>query len=163
VADFVPQTGSTLQTRHDREGDRVGVSGLLVFIAGLVALLIATLLALTVVMSLLSREENSLRVLAPPRFKDEVPPFPAPRLQEDPAAELERMKQVERARLTSYGWVDQKAGIARIPVERALEIAAQKGLPSWPPPPGASALPGPVRDSAAAPKASDDARGGKKP
>ena len=39
------------------------------------------------------------------------------------------MMREERARIASYGWVDKKAGIARIPVDRAMDILAQKGLP----------------------------------
>ena len=40
------------------------------------------------------------------------------------------MREEERDRLSSYGWVDRKAGIARIPVDRAIEILAKKGLPT---------------------------------
>ncbi len=32
--------------------------------------------------------------------------------------------------LSSYGWVDQKAGIARIPIARAIDIVAAQGLPA---------------------------------
>ncbi|HEX3730011.1 MAG TPA: hypothetical protein VHV47_09410 [Opitutaceae bacterium] len=32
-----------------------------------------------------------------------------------------------RARLTGYGWVDRRAGIVRIPVERAMELMAASG------------------------------------
>jgi hypothetical protein len=34
--------------------------------------------------------------------------------------------------LYGYGWVDQKNGIAHIPIQDAIEILAQKGLPSRP-------------------------------
>lgn len=34
--------------------------------------------------------------------------------------------------LSSYGWVDQKNDIARIPISRAIDIVAQKGLPARP-------------------------------
>ena len=33
------------------------------------------------------------------------------------------------AAAASYAWVDENAGIARIPLERAKEIVAQEGLP----------------------------------
>jgi hypothetical protein len=36
----------------------------------------------------------------------------------------------EDAQLYSYGWVDKNAGIAHIPIQRAIELTAQKGLPS---------------------------------
>jgi hypothetical protein len=41
------------------------------------------------------------------------------------------MLQAENARLQSYGWVDRSAGIARMPIYRAMEFVVQQGLPSW--------------------------------
>ena len=38
--------------------------------------------------------------------------------------------QAEEAALNSYGWVDKDAGIVKIPVDRAMEILAKKGLPA---------------------------------
>jgi hypothetical protein len=35
------------------------------------------------------------------------------------------------------GWVDQKDDIAQIPVDDAMQLIAQKGLPAVPPPPAA--------------------------
>src|SRR5512146_1568074 len=40
--------------------------------------------------------------------------FPAPRLQPDPIADLNRFRQREEEVLNSYGWVDQKAGTVRV-------------------------------------------------
>ena len=34
--------------------------------------------------------------------------------------------------LNSYGWVDEKAGVAHIPIERAMELIAQRKLPVCP-------------------------------
>jgi hypothetical protein len=52
-----------------------------------------------------------------------------------PERELALMRQEERRVLEGYGWVNQAGGIARIPVERALEWVAEHGLPPAPPPP----------------------------
>ena len=38
--------------------------------------------------------------------------------------------------LDSYGWVDPDKGIVRIPIDQAIDIVAQKGLPSKPSPTG---------------------------
>jgi DNA-binding GntR family transcriptional regulator len=40
------------------------------------------------------------------------------------------MLAAETAILHSYGWVDRDAGIVRIPIERAIEILAERGLPT---------------------------------
>ncbi len=50
---------------------------------------------------------------------------PAPRLQTDPIGELEALRAEEDALLGSYGWVDRDAGIARIPIERAIELRVE--------------------------------------
>ena len=55
---------------------------------------------------------------------------PEPRLQKDPAMDLQQFRAGEEAVLHSYGWVDPEKGIVRIPVERAMELVAKEGLPS---------------------------------
>lgn len=54
---------------------------------------------------------------------------PEPRLRPDPRADLAAMRAAEEKVLTTYGWVDREAGVVRIPIERAMEIVAEKGLP----------------------------------
>ena len=44
--------------------------------------------------------------------------------------ELRQMRAAEEAVLNSYGWVDKDSGRVRIPIERAMEILAKKGLPA---------------------------------
>lgn len=44
--------------------------------------------------------------------------------------------------LNSYGWVDEKAGVAHIPIERAMELIRERGLPVYVPGSADSATPG---------------------
>ena len=53
-----------------------------------------------------------------------------PRLQSDPHAVLLAMRQAEDSVLTTYGWVNRDSGIVRLPIDRAMELLAHKGLPS---------------------------------
>lgn len=55
---------------------------------------------------------------------------PPPRLQSSPAAELQELRAAEDALLGSYGWVSREAGVIHIPIERAMELTGQRGLPS---------------------------------
>jgi hypothetical protein len=57
---------------------------------------------------------------------------PQPRLQIGAHNELREMRAGEDTVLNSYGWVDRDAGIVRIPVDRAMEVLAAKGLPVRP-------------------------------
>ncbi|MFY9640281.1 MAG: hypothetical protein WCD20_07905 [Rhodomicrobium sp.] len=54
-------------------------------------------------------------------------PFPAPQLQTSPLADLEKLQNVQRARIERYGWIDESKGLLRIPIGRAMEIVASKG------------------------------------
>ncbi len=58
--------------------------------------------------------------------------FPQPVLQPDDVADLNKMRANEETVLNSYGWVDQKAGVAHIPIDDAIKAVAQQGLPSRP-------------------------------
>ena len=44
----------------------------------------------------------------------------------DRAALLAEHRAAELAAATTYGWVDQKAGIVRLPLDRAMELVAQE-------------------------------------
>ena len=57
---------------------------------------------------------------------------PEPRLQVSPVLDLKAIRAAEDQILSSYGWVDEKAGVARIPIARAVDLLAARGLPSRP-------------------------------
>jgi hypothetical protein len=57
---------------------------------------------------------------------------PEPRLQGSPQLDMKKLLLDEDAVLNHYAWVDPDRGIVRLPVDRALEIIAQKGLPRFP-------------------------------
>jgi hypothetical protein len=87
---------------------------------------------------------------------DPIPP--GPRLQPAPPRDMAELRAEDQKILGTYGWVDQAGGVARIPVDRAISILAERGLPKTPPP-AASARPGEVTSAApAAPAASASAK-----
>jgi hypothetical protein len=59
---------------------------------------------------------------------------PQPRIQPSagqlqvPSEDLLQFRAAEEKTLTTYGWVDRAQGIARIPVDRAEDLALQKHL-----------------------------------
>jgi hypothetical protein len=59
--------------------------------------------------------------------------FPRPRLQTDDGnQDVADLHARESLLLDNYSWADQKAGKVRIPIERAMELIAQRGLPVAP-------------------------------
>ena len=57
-------------------------------------------------------------------------PTPEPRLSVEPGEELKTLRSEEDAMLKSYGWIDRDKGVVRIPIDRAIEILAERGLPA---------------------------------
>ena len=57
---------------------------------------------------------------------------PEPRLQTTPWTELRSLRTEEQQYLNSYGWVDEKLGVARIPISKAKEMLLQRGVPVRP-------------------------------
>jgi hypothetical protein len=60
---------------------------------------------------------------------------PEPRLQVSAPLDLNEARAAETATLNSYAWIDEKGGIVRIPIERAMELVARRGLPARAEPP----------------------------
>jgi hypothetical protein len=76
-----------------------------------------------------------------------LPPSPMPLLQGAPGRDstatkdkptllpledMERVRNEANQKISSYGWVDKTGGIARIPIDRAKDMIAEKGLPALP-------------------------------
>src|SRR5262249_24512097 len=88
---------------------------------------------------------------------------PEPRLQTAPNDDIRTLRAQEDQVLNEYGPADRATGTARIPIERAIEILVQTGLPEPPQPPASLAAPGgagarahpPARAPAAAPRGRD--------
>ncbi len=49
-----------------------------------------------------------------------------PRLQRTPAADLQAIRKDEQEILASYGWVDEKAGVVRIPIDEAMKLITER-------------------------------------
>jgi len=53
---------------------------------------------------------------------------PEPRLQVTPESDLKQMRADEEQIMHQYAWLDPDKGIVRIPIERAMDLVAQRGL-----------------------------------
>jgi len=68
------------------------------------------------------------RIVPPDAYKK----FPQPRLERNERLEINEFRLHEEQKLNSYGWVDQNAGVVRIPITQAMQLIAQRGLPTTP-------------------------------
>jgi len=57
---------------------------------------------------------------------------PEPRLQRYPARDMRELRAAQEQIANQYAWIDPDKGIVRIPVDRAMDLIAQRGLPLAP-------------------------------
>ena len=93
--------------------------------------LFLTLVLVVVAMARLFRYFAASQSLGPPAspFSDVRVLPPPPRLEVEPHRDLERWRADQEALLAGYGWVDRKAGMVRIPINRAMDLLVDRGLP----------------------------------
>jgi hypothetical protein len=76
--------------------------------------------------------------LSPPPLAIEAhgnPMPPEPRIQNAPRLDLEGQRAFENSVLNKYWWVDRQKGVVGIPIERAMEMLVQRGIPPQTAPP----------------------------
>ena len=115
--------------RHE-ESD-VDIRAIFGFGAGMVAVGIVLALAVFVLFRYFNaREGAKVAPEYPLAVTDENRLPPEPRLQINPREDLQSLRANEDAILSGYGWVDKNAGIVRIPIDRAMTLTLQRGLPA---------------------------------
>lgn len=144
-------------TEHPRgpshEASDVRAKGVLSFLIGLAAAAIVVSVGIWAVFHLLARAARSEdRPLAPNVAKSMARLPPYPRLEARPLAPRARLNANEKARLSGYGWVDRNAGTVHIPIDRAMDLIVERGLPLTRPAAASQAAPpAPVRSPTSAP------------
>jgi hypothetical protein len=134
MTDHRPATPDPQNLGH--EPDTPYAARILMISAGLVLLVAFALVAMYSLLALLNYETPERR---PPSLVTLPPPPPAgPVLNPDQPRQLRELREREDNLLTHYEWVDRSQGIARIPIDRAMAILADRVLsPSAEQPPGA--------------------------
>ena len=114
---------------HHEESD-VDILAIFGFGGGLMAVAVVVLLVIYVLFGFFdSRERATVPAEYPLAAQtDRVPP--EPRLQEHPRDDLSELRAREDEILSSYGWVDRNAGIVRIPIDAAMKLTLERGLPA---------------------------------
>jgi hypothetical protein len=54
---------------------------------------------------------------------------PGPQLQVSPPADWQTFFARQETEANTYGWVNRTAGVVRVPIERAMDLFLQQGLP----------------------------------
>ena len=126
--------GELVNPDVQHETSDVAVRPILLSAAAFVGMTALSLLVLWIFFRILDRQAERAQPapvsLVRPQ-KGFVPP--GPRLQvrnTAPTLEMQRMRQHEERILTTYGMVDRQRGSARMPIEEAMRMTVQRGLPA---------------------------------
>ena len=88
----------------------------------------ACLIAATWLFGFFAARRTQEDVLPSPLARVEPPPGPV--LQVHAPTDPSRLRIEEDTTLSTYGWVDRGAGIVRIPIEQAMQLLTERGLPT---------------------------------
>jgi hypothetical protein len=122
----------------------IGIGGVLYFLLGLAVAGVIANFAVSGLYSFLEKRNEAEQTSASPlvtgtpadtrhlpadskKYLDQN--FPAPQLETDERGQLDSIRNNEAQALSSYGWIDQQAGTVRIPIDRAMDLIAERGLP----------------------------------
>lgn len=106
-------------------------ANLSIIIWGAVGLVVATIIIMVLVWGMFNilkktdQTESAEQQVSPLAIPGQLPP--EPRLQVRPYEELQVLRAHEEDVLSHYGWQDQKNGIVRIPIDKAMDIVARQG------------------------------------
>jgi hypothetical protein len=107
------------------ENKDIKIRGILVSMVVLALSIVAVELLMGLWMAVYVRRDHELSRQAPPAELR----FPSPELQGNPGADMKKFLAVEGQSLDGYGWHDEKAHIARLPIARGIDTVLAHGLP----------------------------------
>lgn len=122
---------------HDDEAlhepNTVNIPGVTMFLIALaVAVVVAFLLLHGLFRYFDARKAREAPPISPLATGVRLPPEPrlqgAPGSVSSPTQDIRRFLEQEKQTLNSYGWIDQRNGIIRIPIEQAKRLIEQRGL-----------------------------------
>lgn len=124
---------AALQLGH--ETTDVSVKGLFIFAGSLLTVLLVVLIGVVILFKgygFLDRYIDKRRAQGEPGSNSLVrvqPNYQGPLLQIRPEQDLHAMQQANANDLRGYAWADRGQGIVRLPIDRAMELVAERGLP----------------------------------
>ena len=116
---------------HHEESD-INLRALVWFVVVLTVIVLAVDVVCWGMFKLMNRYEASNEPYVTPLAVPVGQEPPEPRLQKTPWTDLQQLRTQQHEYLNSYGWVDERLGVARIPIAKAKEMLLKKGIPVRP-------------------------------
>jgi hypothetical protein len=135
--------GHGVAVETDRISTRIVVGfGVVVLAMAVVAAVLMAVLFRTLDRGAETQDEKVIAAAGLEQGGNEIPPLP--RLQIHPVKHWMDFQTAERERLTTYGWMDRGTGVVHIPIDRAIELIAERGVGPLPQAPMALPAPAPT-------------------
>jgi hypothetical protein len=112
------------------EHSDVDIRGILAFCVGLIVVALIVQGSIYLLFRYFTAQEAARTTTEYPLAVGQERLPPEPRLQTNPRGDLQELRTREEELLGSYGWVDKDSGVVRIPVEQALKLTLERGLPA---------------------------------
>jgi len=112
---------------QEREARDLSLAVLGVSLVLLAVVVAAAMGGMGLILGALETREEGRQPESSPLAVEPTPP--QPRLETLPGELRRRREAAQQQVLESYAWLDRQQGIVRIPVERAMEVLAERGLP----------------------------------
>jgi hypothetical protein len=132
MADHAGPHADHIEVTH--EASDVNIRAILIFAGGLLALAAVVYFVVWLLFGYFDRRETRASGVRtyPLAVGQEHRLPPEPRLQTNPRQDLKDLRDSEDTLLKSYRWVDRNGGVVRIPIDEAMKLTLQRGLPSRP-------------------------------
>jgi hypothetical protein len=104
------------------------IGGLLKFGFWLAMILVVTLVAMKFTYHFYARMEPLGAPASPFTNVRQIPSGPL--LQAEPHTDLQTYCEAQEQQVNTYGWVDKQGGVVRLPVDRAMDLLLERGLPT---------------------------------
>lgn len=120
------------ELRHEEiDFERTDINARGTFITG-VSVLVGMWIVVALLFFFFAYLKHERAVSSPPPLPVEAhgnPMPPEPRLQASPRLDLKAFRAREDWELNHYHWIDKAKGTVAIPIERAMEMVAARGIP----------------------------------
>jgi hypothetical protein len=124
---------------NDFEREDLSPAGVMYFMAGLAVVVVLIYVIVSGMYRFLDNYERKHQAAMSPMITPKpdtraITPedplsFPQPRLESDERTQFTGYILNQDQKLMTYDWVDKNNGVVRIPIDRAMDLVVQRGLP----------------------------------
>lgn len=118
-----------VNSNRGHETTDASARAVITFAVGLFVFIVAAMVIVWVTFTYFVKHQGLGPPASPFENTRKLPPPGVPVLESSPRWEYKTYFDRQQQELETYGWVDRKAGVVRLPIDRAMDLLIQRGLP----------------------------------